>query len=335
MKPAASLPARVFLLLCGGGFHSGAALARSLCVSRSAVWKAVGTLRELGLAVHAVRSRGYRLAVPVAPLEPVALLQALPAPLRARVRNLEVHWCIDSTNAELLRRTELPAGQAEVLLAEYQSAGRGRRGRSWLAPPGGAICLSVGWSFAQLPRDVGSLGLAIGVCALRALIPHLPAGTGAPQLKWPNDLVAGGRKLGGILIDLRAESGGPGLAVVGIGINAALGAQLQRQVAATGTEPTDLAGLGVDPRARARLAAGLIESIVAGLAQFEREGLSGFIEEWRRADALEGRPVRVLVTEPPVRGIACGIDAQGALLVQTAKGLKRFISGEVSVRAEP
>ena len=335
MKPAAPLPARVFTLLAGGGFHSGADLARALRVSRSAVWKAVGALRELGLPVHAVRGRGYRLAVAVAPLEPGLLLAALPQPVRARVHDLQVRWSIDSTNAELLRRTDLPAGQADVLLAEYQSAGRGRRGRSWLAPPGGAICLSVGWCFTQLPRDVGSLGLAVGVCALRALLPHLPTGAGALQLKWPNDLVAGGRKLGGILIDLRAESGGPGHAVIGIGINAALGPQLRRQVAATGTEPTDLAALGVEPRTRALVAASLIESVIAGLVQFERAGLAGFIEEWRRADALRGRAVRVLVAEHPARGVACGIDADGALLVQTAKGLKRFISGEVSVRAEP
>ena len=335
MKPALPLPARVFALLAAGGFHSGADLARVLRVSRSAVWKAVGELRALGLGVHAVRSRGYRLAVAVTPLAAAALLQELPPQMRARVRSLEARWSIDSTNAELLRRTELPAGRADVLLAEHQLAGRGRRGRSWFAPPGGAICLSVGWSFAQLPRDVGSLSLAVGVCALRALAAYLPAGAAPPLLKWPNDLVSEGRKLGGILIELRAESGGPGYAVIGIGINAALGPQLLQQIAATGTEPADLAGLGVDPRARARVAASLIESIIEGLRQFERGGLSGFIAEWRRADALMGRAVRVLVAEHPTYGIARGIDADGALLVETPRGLKRFISGEVSVRAEP
>jgi BirA family biotin operon repressor/biotin-[acetyl-CoA-carboxylase] ligase len=325
------LAARVYAQLARGGFHSGADLARELEVTRSAVWKAAVALRELGIVVHAVRNRGYRLRDPSEPLEAERIVAALSAGTRARLRCIETVWRIESTNAALLERTDLPAGRADVLLAEYQTAGRGRRGRPWIAPPGGAICLSIGWVFAQLPRDLAALGLAVGVCALRALRRHARAAIG---LKWPNDLVIEGRKLGGILIEMRAESGGPSYVVVGIGINVALGAQLERQIAATGTVPVDLAAAGADPVPRNVVAAHLTEEIIAGLVRFEEEGLRPFVEEWEGADALRGRPVNVHAGAAQASGIARGIDIGGALLLETPTGLRKFVSGEVSVRPE-
>ena len=335
MTNATPLAARVFTLLAAGGFQSGSDLAQQLGVSRNAVWKAVGALRELGLGVHAVPNRGYRLAVPVAPLEARTLRAQLATSVRSRVRKLEAEWSLASTNAALLARTDLPPGECDVLLAEYQSAGRGRRGRSWLAPPGGAICLSLGWCFAQTPRDLPALGLVIGVCALRAVMRELPADAPLrPGLKWPNDLIAGARKLAGILIELRAEGAGPAYVVIGIGVNAVLGGGVREQVAATGTDPVDLRELGIDPQRRAAVVAGLIDCFVQGLVQFETQGLAPFMEEWRRADVLRGRPVRMQLANETVRGTARGIDMDGTLLVETAQGLRRFASGEVSVRPE-
>jgi BirA family biotin operon repressor/biotin-[acetyl-CoA-carboxylase] ligase len=328
----APLAARVYAQLARGGFHSGADLARELDVTRSAVWKAAVALRTLGIVVHAVRNRGYRLRDPSEPLEAGRFAAALSADTRARVRRIETVWRLDSTNAALLERTDLPAGRADVLLAEYQTAGRGRLGRAWIAPPGGAICLSIGWVFTQLPRDLAALGLAVGVCALRALQRHARAPIG---LKWPNDLLIDGRKLGGILIEMRAEAGGPTYVVIGVGINVALGEQLKKQIAATGTEPADLVAAGADPVPRNSIAAHLTEEIVAGLLTFEEQGLRPFLEEWERADALRGRPVNVQAGAERVGGIARGIDIGGALLLETpTTGLRKFVSGEVSVRPE-
>jgi BirA family transcriptional regulator, biotin operon repressor / biotin---[acetyl-CoA-carboxylase] ligase len=324
------LAARVYAQLARGGFHSGAELARELEVTRSAVWKAAVSLRDLGIVVHAVRNRGYRLRDPCEPLDAARRAVALSPDTRARVRRIETVWRLESTNATLLERTDVPAGRADVLLAEYQTAGRGRRGRPWIAPPGGAICLSLGWTFLQLPRDFAALGLAVGVCALRALRPHARSDIG---LKWPNDLVIEGRKLGGILIEMRAESGGPSYVVVGIGINIALGAQLKREIAATGTEAADLAA-GGDLIPRNVVAAHLIEQIIKGLIDFEDRGLRPFVEEWRSADSLRGQPVSVHTATEGAQGIARGIDLSGALLLETPTGLRKFVSGDVSVRPE-
>ena len=330
MNAAQSLAQRVFLSLADGEFHSGAALAAQHGLTRSAVWKAVRVLRELGLAVQAVTNRGYRLPAPVVPLDAARIRAGLPASLLARLRHGEVAWTLGSTNSELLGRAPPPPGQFDFLLAEYQSAGRGRHARSWIAPPGGAICLSLSWSFAALPGDAGALSLAMGVAALRALatLGRLPVG-----LKWPNDLLADGRKLGGMLLELRSEGGGPAHVVYGIGLNVALGAELSARVAASGLEPTDLAVLGVPGCDRNRLAAELIAAAVDAFVVFEREGFRAFFADWQSADLLRGQTVTVSGVGTEVAGRAAGVDSDGALLVETAGGLQRFISGEVSVRA--
>lgn len=324
------LAARVFAELANGRFHSGEELARILAVSRSAIWKAANTLRDLGVTLHAVRNRGYRLAMPAEPLDAGRIRALLPKLARDRIRSLEVLWSVGSTNTLLMERANPPVGSCEALLAEYQTAGRGRRGRSWLAPPGGAICLSQSWVFPEVPRDLGALGLVIGVCALRALG---ALGLQNVRLKWPNDLLVGDNKLGGVLIELRAESGGPACVVIGVGLNVALGSDLIATLARSGPTPTDLVASGLERPSRNAVAAALIGSVVAGLLEFSREGLRPFIEEWRDADALRGREVSIQAGEGSIRGLARGVDVQGALLVETPQGLQRFISGDVTVRA--
>jgi BirA family biotin operon repressor/biotin-[acetyl-CoA-carboxylase] ligase len=326
---AVPLAARVFSALSSGEFTSGEALAQRLGVSRSAVWKATGTLKALGATLHAVRNRGYRLVSGGEPLEAARIRARLPAELARRVRQLDVAWSVDSTNTVLLARPNPPADFAEVLLAEFQTQGRGRRGRTWIAPPGGAICLSLSWTFQQAPQDLGALGLAIGVCVLRALKELDLKGV---ALKWPNDILIEGRKLGGILIDLRAESAGPACVVIGLGLNVALGGALLRKIAAMGLPATDLVTAGMQQPCRNSLAAALIAAILRALPQFERQGLRPFVEEWRSADVLHGRPVDVHATDGVARGLARGVDVHGALLIETAQGVRRFISGDVTVR---
>jgi BirA family biotin operon repressor/biotin-[acetyl-CoA-carboxylase] ligase len=328
---ARPLIAHVFAELSDGQFHSGEDLAQALGVSRSAVWKAVKSLRELGATVHAVRNRGYRLAKSSEPLAAERILEKLSPGVRSRVRSLEVAWSVGSTNTVLLSRPNPPNGSSEVMLAEYQTAGRGRRGRVWLAPPGGAVCLSLSWTFKDVPAGLSALGLVIGVCELRAL--HRLGVTGA-KLKWPNDLQVDERKLGGILIELRAETDGPAIVVIGIGLNVALGAPLLAQIAEAGNAATDLITAGLAEPLRNTVAATLLDSCIGGLLEFERDGLRPFLENWRDADALQGRMVDVKGGAGEVtHGLARGVDLHGALLVETPnEGLKRFVSGDVSVR---
>ena len=324
------LVARVFAELADGEFHSGEQLAEALGVSRAAIWKAVESLRELGATLHAVRNRGYRLRSGSDALDPKRITGLVPATVRGHVRSVETAWTVDSTNSVLLARPNPPCGSCDVLLADYQTAGRGRRGRAWVAPPGGSICLSLSWTFREVPQDLGALGLVIGVCALRAL---RESGLENAGLKWPNDIVVEGNKLGGILIELRAESSGPACVVIGIGLNVALGGEVLKAIGETGVSAIDLVTGGLQQPSRNALAAALVTHVVRGLLVFEKEGLKPFADEWRGADALRGRQIDVHTLEGVARGLARGIDLHGALVVETPRGVRRFISGDVTVRA--
>ena len=331
VDPNSPLVARLFAKLADGEFHSGEALASDLAVSRSAIWKAASALRDLGATVHAVRNRGYRLPGTAEPLDAARITESLSDTARPHVARVDTAWTVGSTNTVLMERPYPRLGSGEALLAEYQTAGRGRRGRTWVAPPGGSICLSFSWLFGEVPRDLGALGLVVGVCAKEALTGLGVVGVG---LKWPNDLLIDDRKLGGILIELRAESSGPACVVIGIGLNVALGAELLEKIRATGIAPIDLVSAGLKGARRNTVAAALISSFAQGLLDFEREGLKHFVQKWMDADALRGRPVTVLGPEATIKGIARGIDLDGALLVETPQGLQKFISGDVSVRAD-
>jgi BirA family biotin operon repressor/biotin-[acetyl-CoA-carboxylase] ligase len=328
-RARAPLMARLFAALADGEFHSGEALAKELGVSRSAVWKAAGALRDLGTALEAVRNRGYRLGHPSEPWDASKIRVALPREVRGCIVSLQTLWSTASTNTALLARENPRAGTSEVLLAEFQSAGRGRRGRAWFAPPGAGICLSLSWTFPEAPPELGALGLVIGVCVLRAL---KALGMKDLALKWPNDLLAGGKKLGGVLIELRGESAGPACVVIGIGLNVALGAELVKKIAATGVLATDLADAGLKAGSRNKVVAAIVSECVRGLTEFERAALMPFLEEWRAADALAGKAVNVTGAQGVAAGLARGIDMHGALLLETPEGVQRFISGDVSVR---
>jgi BirA family biotin operon repressor/biotin-[acetyl-CoA-carboxylase] ligase len=315
-------------LLADGAVHSGEELAAALDVSRAAVWKRLQQLEEWGIALEARPGSGYRLEAPMDLLDAAVIKDRLPQAARDMLRNLEVHESLASTSDRLLAVTDLPGGRFDACLAEFQSAGRGRRGRQWVAPFASGLCLSVSWSFRDAPAALGALSLAAGVAALRALA---RAGFGGLSLKWPNDIVRGSAKLGGILIDLRGEAAGPAYVVVGIGINVRLPRAARERLAADGVEAVDLASLGTPPP-RGELAALLIAELAQALIEFGARGLAAFADEWSRADTLAGRPVRVLQGGQALEGVARGVDGDGALLLEAPGGRQRILSGEVSVR---
>lgn len=329
-----TLPERLFRALADGEFHSGADLATAQDVTRSAVWKAIGQLREIGAAITAVPNRGYRLDAACTPLDATALRVALPAAIASQVERVECAWSLPSTNSALLARPAPPAGAFRVLLTEHQSAGRGRLGRRWLGTLGGSIFLSIDTCLAELPRDIAALPLVVGVCVRRALVAE---GVQGALLKWPNDLVAradaGLEKLGGILMELRAEAGGPAHVVIGIGLNLRLPASLRDEVAGTGMPPTDLARLALAHHDRNRLAAGIVAECIRGVGQLCREGLAACHDEWQGADALAGQPVSVQGSgAAPWFGVARGIDQTGALRVEVDGRIQTVLAGDVSVR---
>lgn len=315
-------------LLADGALHSGEELAARLGVSRAAVWKRLQQLEEWGIAVEALTGRGYRLEAPVDLLDADDIRSRLPQDARGRLRRLEVHEALDSTSDRLLAVDDLPSGQFDACLAEFQSAGRGRRGRRWVAPFASGLCLSIGWNYRDAPAALSALSLAAGVAVLRALG---RLGIAGLALKWPNDVVRGDSKLGGILIDLRGEAAGPAYVVVGVGINVRLPASARKRLAEDGVDAVDLAALGPPP-ARNAIAAALVAELSNALGEYGARGLAAFAEEWQDADALAGRTIAVLHGGQTLHGRARGVDSDGALLLEVDGAPRRIVSGEVSVR---
>ncbi len=329
-----TLAQTVFAQLSDGEFHSGEMLAEAVGVTRSAVWKAIEQLREAGLQIDAHTNKGYRLARPTEALDGLVIRNHLPTSVRERCA-IEVVWEIDSTNLALLSRAAPEPHRYEVFLAENQTGGRGRRGRVWQARLGSSLCLSIATSFDPLPRDLPALTLVVGLQVRAALLKSAAKGI---RLKWPNDLVietseARLAKVGGILVELRAEAGGAAQVVIGIGLNLSLDDQDRAAIATLGNAAASLADCGVDAHARNRLVADIVSDCVIGLERFRLEGFVPFKESWPSADALRDQPITVHDVNGERRGIARGIDAQGALSLECADGSHELVmAGDVSVR---
>ena len=322
---------RLLHALADGRTHSGEELARAFGVTRAAIWKQVAKLEDFGLTVEAAPGAGYRLAQRLDLLDGETLRAALEPAVAAQLAKLEVFTELDSTNRRLLAAPP-PTGKLDVCIAEFQTQGRGRRGRRWDAPLGSGICLSVGWQFAGMPAEPAALTLAVGVAVRRVL--ERVAGL-TISLKWPNDLVFDERKLGGILLELKAEAHGGAHVVVGVGLNVALPASLLPALSDWPRGAVDLkTALREEPPPRAVLAAALVNELSTLLVDYPARGFSAYRTEWRSADFLRGRSVRL--DEPTGRlvGTALGIDADGALLVETDAGKRRrVVAGDVSVRS--
>jgi BirA family biotin operon repressor/biotin-[acetyl-CoA-carboxylase] ligase len=318
-------------LLADGALHSGAGLAARLGISRAAVWKLVGELREHGVAVASVPRSGYRLPQPVELLDAGRIRGALDARGWRIADRLEVLFETGSTNTFLYDAPAPPPGRPRVVFAELQQAGRGRRGRSWLAPFGSGLTFSVAWTFADTPPGLPALGLAVGVGIAEAL---RTLGLAEAQVKWPNDLVWRGRKLGGLLLQLRSEAGGSSSVVAGLGLNVALPAGAREALAVPGAQPVADLGeaLGRPLPSRNDLGATLAAAMLATFDEFARSGFAPFAARWAALDALAGARVRIAQIDGDVEGEACGTDADGALLLRVGERLQRFHSGDVSLR---
>ena len=305
---------------------SGDALARDAGLTRAAMWKRIESLREGGVRIDAQAGRGYALAEPVELLEPDRIRAHLQPATAAALSSLGVAWSLDSTNSELLRR-RAPEQGVEVLLAEQQTGGRGRRGRQWASPIASNLYLSLSRQFSGGLARLGGLSLVVGVAVAEAL---RQAGYGAVGVKWPNDLLAHGRKLGGILVEGGGEHGGPVRAVIGVGVNVRMPAPIATTIDQAWT---DLIGLAGALPSRNTLAAQLLDALLPALEQFDREGLAPFLARYAALDVLAGRAVTVHDTHGDEHGVADGIGDDGALRVKVGQAVRLVHAGEVSVRA--
>lgn len=317
---------KLLSILADGEFHSGTELADKVGVTRSAIWKQLSFLAEIGLQHAAVSGKGYRLEKSLELLDHALISEFLDEKSRSLLSSLEIHDRIPSTNSYLNELSHKGAPSGYVCFAEQQTAGKGRRGRCWVSPYGNNIYVSILWRFQQGPAAISALSLAIGVAAIRALKHYQVSGIG---LKWPNDIYWQGKKLGGILIEVSGENQGPCAAVVGLGINLFL----------TGdeAEPIDQAwtdlnkATGQSKLNRNHLAGQLINHLFAVLDGYESVGIESYLDEWRSYDCLMNHFAAVFVGHHRYEGIVQGIDDSGLLLMKRPDGaVQSFASGELS-----
>jgi len=321
------LPKKALLnLLSDGQFHSGEELARTLGLSRTAIWHLIHELETLGLELSAVPGKGYRLSRTLELLDEDlirAFLSEAALPLAPR---LEIHDELDSTNSHLARQAE---GSPAVCLAETQTAGRGRLGRTWLSPFGGNILMSVSWHFDDHAAIVG-LSLGVGVAVIRAL---KCSGVAEAGLKWPNDILWRGRKLGGILLEVSGEAHGRHAVVIGIGLNLHIPPKHGRNIDQAWTDLVQVSGAAVP--SRNRLIASVLNELLPLLRDYAQAGLTALLDEWRAYHCLHGKPVIVHQGEHRIRGLVAGVTDAGLLVLDCEEGGRReFASGDVRLRAD-
>jgi BirA family biotin operon repressor/biotin-[acetyl-CoA-carboxylase] ligase len=270
-------------------------------------------------------------------LDETAIRQQLSPASSAALQRLSLLEQTPSSNALLL---QMPAEErhAHAVLADHQTAGKGRRGRSWQSPPGSNIYLSLGWNFDSVPADLSCLPLAMGVAVVRGL-----ERKGVPELglKWPNDIQAGGKKLGGILVESKPRAHGGVSVVAGVGINVRMSAEsvLAQAIDQPWTAVCDLQDAAQDEGLRDHLAGAVLDQWLLCMSRYAENGFHAYDEDWLRLDVLKNQLVTVTAAGSKVHGRALGIDELGNLQVaehfdNDKQKLHRFSSGEVSVRLD-
>ncbi len=315
----------IIKMLCCGNFVSGETIGTELGISRAAVGKHIKGLLSWGLDIYSVHGKGYRLSQPLELLES-DVIQKLTK------NRVEVISVIDSTNQYLLDRIDsLESGK--VCIAEYQSQGRGRRGRQWISPFGSNLYLSMYWRLEAGIAAAMGLSLVVGVAVAEALE---FLGLKGIKLKWPNDLYYQDKKLAGILVEMSGQAGGAADLVIGLGLNI----NMPESVEGIDQPWTSLSSVSRNLTSsyklpsKNELAATLINKCSEAISDYEYNGMQGFIARWNRLDNFLNRQAKLAMGNREVHGIVRGINEQGAVLIETDKGLESFVGGEISLRKE-
>jgi len=317
---------RALRALADGRFHSGEEMARSLGRSRATLSEALRIAPELGIDLFSVRGKGYRLAEPIEFLDAAAIASRL-ALGHSRIR-LQVVDQVESTSTRLLELAAAGAPSGTCLAAKWQSAGRGRRGRSWVATVGGSLVFSLLWRFERGAGHLGGLSLAAGAAVARALS---ECGVERTQVKWPNDVVVDLRKLAGVLVETSGEIQGSTVAVVGVGVNYRLADRAKDLI----DQPVaDVVHCAPSAPSRSALLAAILLHLGRALEEFDRRGFAAIRDDWRAMHAYQGRDVRVAPPrEAPFEAKVVDVAPDGALVVATPDGRTLALSSaEISLR---
>ncbi|MGI2856434.1 bifunctional biotin--[acetyl-CoA-carboxylase] ligase/biotin operon repressor BirA [Shewanella algae] len=307
----------ILQLLQQGEFVSGERLAEQLGISRMAVSKHISALTAFGIDIFSVKGKGYKLVRSLHLIDKPRLLSA--------IDNRCFYFDeLGGTNTFLLNHVD-ELSNGDLCIAEYQSAGRGRRGRQWLSPYGSHLYLSMYWQFSQGLSQAMGLSLVVACSLVSVLESFGIAGLG---VKWPNDIYLDGRKLAGVLIEMSGTADSECDLVIGIGLNMAMPAELGEQL----DQPwSDLSGLESMPD-KTELAINLHQQLLKDIKLFETQGLAAFSTRWQSADIFAGQQVKLLLGEQQISGHYLGIDEQGGVILQTENGPQHFVGGEISLR---
>ncbi len=318
---------RLFELMADGQFHSGQQLATDLAVSRTAVWKFLQQCRDYGVEIESRHGLGYRLTQAINLLDKQQILDAMSRTARRDCQSITILQKIDSTNDYLGKKIKQHDIKGEVVLAEYQTNGRGRRGNRWISPFASGIFLSLAWRMEIPNANIGLLSLFTGVAVIRCL--H---SLGIPQagLKWPNDIILQDKKLAGVLIDLHGEANGPINIIIGVGMNYQLSPSGENLIDQPVTGIQEHLGKNVS---RNDIAAKLISVLFTMLDDFSKEREKTLLDEWRKYDTCRGRAVTLYQADKKVSGYMQGINEQGHVLIEANNSVTSYASGEVSLRA--
>ena len=310
---------KLIALLADGEFHSGEKIGELLGVSRTSVNNYIKGLQEIGLDIYKVPGRGYQAAAPIELLDEEKIRQLSANSL------VKVDQVIDSTNQWLLDK--IPnISNGQTCIAEYQLAGRGRRGRTWISPFASHLYFSYYWRFDAGIERLSGLSLLVGIAVVNALD---KIGIPGVSLKWPNDLYYQGKKLAGILIELNAQANEACHTVIGIGINVRMPPEQAKLIDQPWIDLSSLSSARVD---RNLLSATLISELQTLLPEYEKSGLQPHLTRWLDLDCFLNKPVNVLLADQINTGICRGINETGALLLECDGEIKSYIGGEVSLR---
>ncbi len=320
MQGRVSIRKQFLNCLANGEPVSGARLSQTLGCSRAAISHQAAVLKKTGLQILAKPGRGYQLRWPLSLLNAAEIIAQLPTDIPLRV-----YEQLASTNQQLMTAARVADGEA--CLAELQTAGRGRLGRDWWSAPYRNLLLSLAWNWQQGPAALSGFSLASGVAVVAALADRqLPS----LALKWPNDILCQGRKLGGLLVEVRGEAEGPCRVVLGLGLNIhnpnpphSLASQIIDLHAVTGEQSN-----------RSLLAARLIAALRDMMEEFQTHGFAAFQHRWNALHAYRGYPVTVSGGRQQIKGTALGVNDRGALAIEDKAGtVHHCVGGELSLRS--
>lgn len=321
--------AQILAILADGQFHSGQELANHMGLSRSGVWKLIQGLQSKGVEVYAVQGKGYRLSRPVELLSKEHIQNEITARITDFSGDISVLWETESTYRYLSQWGAKSAVSGMTCLAEWQSAGRGRRGRTWISPLGGNIYLSQLWRFNSGPAQLSGLSLAAAIAVVKVI--HQFGATEA-GLKWPNDILVDGQKLAGILLEINGESNGPSNVIVGVGVNVRLPESSLQKIDQPVTSLESVLGQTIR---RNQFVAQLVCELFEVYQKFSEHGFSAFIEQWLDLDVYLNQKVNLNLPTGNISGFNRGVNHSGALQVEHSGQVYSYQSGELSLRALP